>query len=260
MLDRVTMTGADDSVFPESLASMSGLYPFVEWGILASKSSMGSPRFPSLAAINDIQRVANGRPMNLCLHLCGRWVRRLLLGVNELPNGILDGFQRVQLNFHAERTKCDQSKFAKALRSLGKRQIIFQIDGNGGNEHLQAVYEIDAGDGIDAVGLFDISGGAGILPAKWPEPYFMQNDVDYAYQGYAGGLGPENLSEQLPLIDQASDGARIWIDMETKVRSNDDLKFDMKKVEQALKISKAFIAHAVPSPPDPQQYLPGGAS
>jgi hypothetical protein len=240
-LDRVTMTGADDSVFPESLANLSGLYPFVEWGILASRSSTGSPRFPSLATIKDIQRVAKGRKMKLCLHLCGHWVRQLLLGVNELPDGVLDEFQRVQLNFHAERTHCDPTGFAKALRSLGQRQIIFQIDGDGGNEHLQSVHEIDDADDIDAVGLFDNSGGAGILPGKWPEPYFTQNDIDYAYQGYAGGLGPDNLSEQLPLIDKAAKGARIWIDMETKVRSLDDRQFDMKKVKACLEICKPFV-------------------
>lgn len=43
--------------------------------------------------------------------------------------------------------------------------------------------------------------------------------------GYAGGLGPENINEQLYRISSVAKGP-IWIDMETRVRSQYDLDFD----------------------------------
>jgi len=61
------------------------------------------------------------------------------------------------------------------------------------------------------------------------------------YHGYAGGLGPENLAEQLPLIGQAAGDCRIWVDMESRVRSDNDRQFDLAKVRKCLEIAKPFI-------------------
>ena len=44
---KVTVTGADDSVDVDGLIDLSKEFPFVEFGILLSKSSAGSARFPS---------------------------------------------------------------------------------------------------------------------------------------------------------------------------------------------------------------------
>ncbi len=45
-IDKVTLTGADDSVRPAELVEISQQYPLVEWGILFSKSQQGTARFP----------------------------------------------------------------------------------------------------------------------------------------------------------------------------------------------------------------------
>lgn len=250
-LDRVTVTGADDSISPNDLVSLTQEFPFVEWGILVSHSQgtigQGSPRFPSARWITDIQSLAETTGIfNLSLHLCGRWVRDLLAkGEINWPDSLLHCFQRVQLNFHADKTPCEPKSFASALKKIGK-QFIFQIDGAKGNEHLDAAHseEVPA-----CYGLFDISGGAGILPQEWPAPIYLdvspgahgEGVESYAYHGYAGGLGPENLDDQIPLIAKACAGARIWIDMETRVRSRDDLKFDLSKVRHCLEIAAPFV-------------------
>lgn len=252
-LDRVTITGPDDSMgSPEQLLKISSQFPFVEWGILTSASTIekGVHRFPSRWWMERLgatyaQARAQGQPLQLSMHLCGRWVKQLLLGNDvidtDVQNMIMGCCDRVQLNFHAENTVCKPEPFFKALLEYGKRQFIFQIDGAGGNEHLRALHgEHGGGDPhIDTAALFDISGGAGILPEKWPEPYFMDDDVTPSYCGYAGGLGPHNLKEQLPLIAAAAGKARIWIDMETHVRSGGD--FDLDKVIQALEICQPFV-------------------
>lgn len=244
-LDRVTITGADNSTTPESLALLTEKYPFVEWGILVSSSyrDAGGSRFPSHDWIRRLQRITAGMEISLSLHVCGHWVRELLMGNSYIPEFMLSGFQRIQLNFHAERTPCDPRLCYNALLSLGAPQFIFQIDGATGNAHLESVTAEYDGDGraIDAVPLFDISGGAGILPTEWPKPQYMNNDVDHCYHGYAGGLGPENLAAQLPLIGEAAGNTRIWIDMETRVRSADDKKFDLAKVSRCLDIASPFV-------------------
>lgn len=252
-LETVTITGADDSTRPEDLLKLSGEFPWVEWGILVSPRLTfpgGSPRFPSPDWLAALAREAGRNRLNLSLHVCGRWVRDLLVGSVTLPYWMLEGFRRVQLNFHAEKVECRPHDFFYALHYLGKRQIIFQIDGVIGNEHYEAidledVEENAGGSSIDAVPLFDVSGGAGILPAKWPAPYYRgddrADDAPPVAHGYAGGLGPDNLAEQLSLIAAAAGDCRTWIDMETRVRSDDDALFDLCKVRYCLEIAKGWI-------------------
>jgi hypothetical protein len=258
-LDRVTITGADDSVTPADLVQLSKEFPFVEWGILASESSTGRvSRFPSWEWMVRLQAV--DYPMQLSLHLCGRWVRQLLLGhrSEHLGAGTLFKFQRVQLNFHAEACKCAPREFAARLREMQRespKAFIFQIDGAGGNSHLDSANEHEV---PGCFALFDVSGGAGILPEKWPEPIYLDChpgehggcDEQWDYHGYAGGLGPDNLKFELPKILDAAAGTphteagRIWIDMESKVRSDNDRQFDLDKVHRCLEIASGYVSCA----------------
>lgn len=239
MLDRVTLTGADDSVDPTELVRLFQEFPFVEWGILVHHTTLSgksSPRFPSVAWIKRLQTLAADTSLALSLHICGRWVRRLLLGDNQIPTELLAAFDRIQLNFHAENTPCNPEEFHAACVEFGSRQFIFQIDGSGGNEHLENLLdETDrTGNRVDAVPLFDVSGGAGIVPGEWPPPEFMVNDRGYEYYGYAGGLGPDNVLHELARIRQVSGDCRIWLDMETRLRSAGDQHFDLAKCRSVL--------------------------
>lgn len=254
MIDRVTITGADDSIHPTDLIRLTEEFPFVEWGILASESCWGAGRlrYPSRGWINGLlllTRVPHQLPLSL--HVCGKWVRKLLLGEILIPPQLRHWFGRVQLNFHAEKVACNPAAFADVLRRIG-RPIIFQLDGADGNAHLDSANEYEV---PNCFGLFDVSGGAGVLPKQWPSPIFRdvypgehgEGVQQWAYHGYAGGLGPENLAEQIPLILAAAAGTehtaegRIWIDMETHVRSDDDRQFDLKKVRRCLEIAAPFV-------------------
>lgn len=237
-LDRVTITGADDSIDPSDLLALSEEFPFAEWGILVSKSSMGKSRFPSfdwLLKFRSMTRTAKVH-IDASMHLCGRWLRDVLVG--ETPSDIwtlLDAFQRAQLNFHAEPLECKPDGFRDAISAFsdeGQREFIFQIDGNRGSNYLAEAAQAD----LACVPLYDLSHGAGVLPEAWPPPM-----KGYAYQGYAGGLGTDNLAEQIPLIGEAARGTPFWIDMETKVRSDSDRQFDLAKVRRCLEIAKPFV-------------------
>lgn len=256
VIDCVTMTGADDTIKPEDLIRFSREFPFVEWAILASKKATidggGRLRYPSPRWISDLQALAEttGELPRLALHINGEWVKDLLLGKLTVPSELLHMFARVQLNFHAERRQCDPPAFRKAVQAMAGKQIICQLDGASGNAHLEALQEEGP---IDTAGLFDVSGGAGVLPEAWPRPIYLdvfpgehgEGVESYSYHGYAGGLGPHNLREQLPLIINAASPRtaadppcpRIWIDMETHIRSYDDRQFDLKKVHEALLIA-----------------------
>ena len=233
-IDRVTVTGADDSVEVDALVEIQEKYPFVEWGILLSESQEGGYRFPSLAWINRLIRLAKADKLTLSGHLCGRWVRDICAGRNTL---YVDRpqfkflFGRYQLNFHSYVHRInDRPAFIEAVNALAVKQVILQFD-DVNNDLLTSVRNA----GIDAVPLFDTSGGAGVLPGKWPEAL----DV---YSGYAGGLSPENLSDQMTLISEVCGDGPIWIDAETMLRSNHDSVFDLKKVCAFLDAAKPFMA------------------
>jgi hypothetical protein len=135
ILNRVTITGADDKVNPRYLYEISQEFPFVEWGILISKNSAGYPRFPSMQWIHWLE-TAQSKPkvkINLSMHLCGTWLRQLLNTSNPeiFLNSVseeLPIFNRVQLNFHAEKQLVTLA-IGTNLHKFGDMQIIFQMDG-----------------------------------------------------------------------------------------------------------------------------------
>ncbi len=222
---RVTITGADNSTDIAELVDLAAQYPFLELGILVSKRQEGSPRFPGRDWIAKFCEAATLHKFNVSTHLCGRWVRELLLGElhwYEVPD-VIDVSNRLQINTHAE-TLPNRSAFADNLRGTATvTEAIFQWDGI--NNHLTHAAR---GCGINASALFDKSGGAGILPASWPLP-----ERDF-WCGYAGGLGPDNVVDQVLRIDAISSHLGYWIDMERKVRTVDDSALDMAAVRSVL--------------------------
>lgn len=253
-LDRVTITGADDSVTPEQLADLSREFPFVEWAILFSQRHQGTQRWPSPDWLLRLQGVAKQNPMDLSAHLCGGWVRDVLAGRLAFADwfgAMFDDYRRVQLNFHAEPQFANTPELAGALCANGlinscgamrrtvERQFIFQIDGV--NDKLLQSTRAMASQ-IDAVPLFDQSHGAGVLPeGAWPKAEYRNANRELLYHGYAGGLGPDTLEAQLPLIAEAAGDARIWIDMESRVRSDEDRVFNLAKVRRCLEIAAPFV-------------------
>jgi len=81
--------------------------------------------------------------------------------------------------------------------------------------------------------LFDSSGGRGLAPVSWPAP------LPGTTCGYAGGLGPDTLTEQLPLIHTAANGRGYWIDMEGRLRTPED-RFDLDRARRCLEIVADF--------------------
>ena len=240
-IDRVTMTGADESISQPDLAWITSRYPIVEWGILVSKSRTGvfCPRFPSLEWIRKLIKMnayVENR-MNLALHVCGSWVRDFLVGGDRLIGDlgeILPAFARIQLNFHAEDHQVDLSAFVKNLRMLTvEHDVILQMDGVN-----ESFFNLVRSATPRVVPLFDRSGGAGQVPEDWPFPFA---DI---YNGYAGGLGPDTIEQELERIAEKVGNKTIWIDMEGRIRSERDRQFDMIKVARCLELAKPYFHEA----------------
>jgi len=228
MLEKVTITGADDNTNIPQLLELSKEFPFVEWGILVSRRSEGGPRFPSRDWIDELIAVSHG--LRLSMHVCGVWVRQMFVGElrwNDLPS-CFPVVERIQINTHAQQ-HASTSAFVDKLAERPNVQFIFQWDGV--NDHL--IYAAKAA-GLNVAALFDASGGAGILPKEWLPP------ADQFPCGYAGGLGPENVVEQIRKIEVICKRP-FWIDMERRVRTHDDARLDMDLVRKVLTNSAQFV-------------------
>jgi hypothetical protein len=177
--------------------------------------------------------------MNLSTHVCGRWVRQMFTGeLNwlDLPD-IIQICQRVQINTHAE-PHVSTTGLIKSLDGCNSiashtttpKEFIFQWDGV--NNHLTFAAHAYA---LKVAALFDTSGGAGVLPGEWPAP------ANEFWCGYAGGISPDNVVAQIEKIEQVC-AKPYWIDMERRVRTDDDSRLDMGKVRRVLELCEPFIS------------------
>lgn len=252
----VTLTGADDSLGehgPSEMLKLSEEFPFVEWGILIG-SKPGRSRFPGLAFFERLHeawahRLESETEFRLSLHLCGSILDTVKRGRLLLPTWVPWGiFRRVQLNWHAEElSSVEWVNTLKALAELGAasyqglfEEAIFQVDGvndldfesfdpNGEPRMIRPRLS----------GLFDTSHGAGRLPGGgWRKP------IDgHKWCGYAGGLGPMNIAEELPKIQAAAGDVPFWVDMETRLYDGRD-QFDLGRCRAVLEACRPFVEGA----------------
>lgn len=241
-LQRVTISGADDKVNINDLATLSGKYPFVEWAILFSPSRHGEPRYPTMSWISDF---GTGYPVcQKALHLCGGYARYLAMGEGEHDWDIqnlldtIDDFDRVQINLSSQLRKINTKLLAKnifdslvfdwiiQLRDDGDESRKFLNDINSAVQNLNPVLNIFP--------FLDASGGCGVQAQNWKMDLSTKN-----CRGYAGGINPDNVKSVVEtIVTDLPAGERFWIDMESGVRTNDE--FDLNRVESVLKICEPF--------------------
>ena len=229
-LKYVTLTGADSSVKPQQLRVLSEKYPFVEWAILFSQSKAGVPRYPSYDWVVDLMKLNEDKKMNLSAHLCGKWVEsalehRFIFLRNPMVH---DAFHRIQLNMGRERLieALSSQSLIDIIHKYSQHEFIF-----GGN-YTNITSDELIRDQLNL--LFDTSGGRGIESKQWRNPH------KGCFCGYAGGLGPDNIAEQLEKIAEIVGDRPIWIDMETKLRDKND-NFSLDKCEEILQAVKPYV-------------------
>lgn len=237
-LDRVTITGADNSIKPRDLIPLSLEFPWVEWGILFSPSKQNQSRYPTRDWVEELMEVAPEGKMQLSGHLCGGWVRNLVEGnydfgthYGELAVSYLN---RIQLNMTDSTFKKLDLRSVQNLVKMQPPNVIIQTKTPfERSDELKACNEACFGPMLQM--LYDVSGGHGVTPKSWCPP------VEGLYCGYAGGLGPDNLEKQLVKIDEAVGDHIVWIDMESRVRLDLDDSFSLNRVRRVLEIAAPWV-------------------
>lgn len=244
MLTSVTVTGADDSVKPIDLIQIARDFPYVEFGILLG-NHFNESRFPSAGWLHHLYMTAMkgcgqclpAHLLRLSAHLCGSLVPEFLSGTARLLPLV---FGRMQVNTYGIRHSHDPLHLRRNVLRANHSgiQVIFQYD-QVNAESLSDCRDGSPGNfcsGLSIAALFDLSHGMGVLPEVWPE------SLPGIPCGYAGGLSPENVAEELPKIAEAAGkGTPFWIDVETGVRSPDGSRFDLDRVVRFLEATKPYI-------------------
>ena len=232
MIERVTFTGADDTVSPEAIEEISREFTFVEWGILLGpKTDTGFPRFPSQTWISSLSKVSKETPMNLSAHWCEPLVWEFVSNGKSFDkireeNNIPNIFKRTQINTHGMKYTFTPS-FIEEMKKHPEMEFILQIDGIN-DDFVSAI-------NLPNVSLLqDYSSGSGIFENYWGH---WQNKK----YGYSGGLNIDTLPEAMDLwLERPNNSPIAWIDMESGVRSGTPLAngnqsvFDLQKVEEVL--------------------------
>lgn len=226
-IDKVTITGVDDNVAPIELKWLSQDFPFVEWGVLFSQSKQGTNRYPSPKTIPELLF----HQLKLSAHFCGWHAREVLENMNYSLFEGLKNFHRVQLNYNFKKSsKWNLSSLIDWIAGHPSLSVIFQVNA----DNWLAIDYLDNTDNPENIHfLYDSSGGRGTV-LKEIKPSYSN------YTGYSGGIGPDNIEEVVQKITDYPNPINVWIDMESGVRTNDEL--DLKKVEKVLTICKKYIS------------------
>lgn len=209
--NHITFTGIDYQTDLEDLKAISEEFP-CEWGILFSADQQGiDQRYPA----HHIIEAALSADLMFSAHLCGKYAYEVM----ETSQSQLDlsRFRRVQVNH----TKPDPVALARFSDKIGMPVIAQWRD----SRIFPRYYE-----GVSW--LYDTSGGRGTLPDQWP------TNLSEQMVGYAGGINPLNVSNVIAAVKDLSP-AGYWLDMETGVRTNNDL--DLEKVRAVINAVKTAI-------------------
>lgn len=229
MITTVTLTGADDSIIPKDLLTLQDDYIFAEFAILFSSKREGTPRYPSGKWVDELLNYSN--KLSLSAHLCGDYAKNLLLGNDDFIQLTKGKFERVQINHNFTHNPIDIDKLIGIIEKWQNIQFIIQYNKSNYSICQQLKNYIYSNIHF----LYDASGGRGTKLAQLEKP------IKHHYTGYAGGISHENIIEICERVNDISPLNKVWIDMETHLRSNNDRLFDFKKCNEVLAKSERFI-------------------
>jgi phosphoribosylanthranilate isomerase len=220
----MTFTGIDAKTDSDWIKRMGRKYStgfggqMVEFAILRSPKAGQSARYPSK---EDVRKITNYvYPDQLAFHLCGDYARKVHNGEWMELLDIIDFslVSRVQVN-SIEADDAAIVRLQRFAKFIGKPVIM---------QWRTPTFPYIAG---DVRLLQDKSGGTGTSPSEWFTPDSIAKKAKKII-GYAGGLNPDNIKENLPKISKAAHGLPYWIDCESGVRTDD--WFDKDKAESMM--------------------------
>ncbi|MEY2161397.1 hypothetical protein [Rhodanobacter sp. FW106-PBR-LB-2-11] len=219
----ITLTGADERTDVAALLELLAAHPTLEIGLLYSATPEHRNRYPSLGWLHATARALAGR---CAIHVCGMLARAQLKS-GELQD-LVRHARRVQVNGDVGRDELPilSSRVHALITQYNPRSTDLSLAPESGHHQL----------------LVDASGGRGIGPKHWRRPETPKR------VGFAGGLGPHNLAEQMDRILLVAEGD-WWIDMEESLRSDD--WFDISRARAVLASWEGILRDRVHAPVDP---------
>ena len=221
-LDNITFTGIDYSTNLQDITALIEYDSRAEFGVLLSYNNSGN-RYPSDASF--FNKILTDIPHdNLDIHICGTACANFLSNPYSILPLEFDNC-RIQLNI-GKWHGIDYAKLATFISDFNLRGLIFQ--------HGKSELAFKLSQYSDKVSvLVDSNGGRGKEITQITEPF---NGVK---TGYAGGIGPDNIETVLlKLEDSLPKDYTTWVDMETKIRTND--WFDIRKIKLVLEKVKRY--------------------
>jgi phosphoribosylanthranilate isomerase len=242
---RFTFAGADDLVHINDMLEFSRRHQRAEWGILADPEKHGSPRYPSIGFIRQLNdRIAEyynsadfldegHNKFKASIHLCGEYVDELLEeGMTGLEDYIAS-FPVVQINSSHRFVNPEHINNVIEWKRYYNKTVIWQVSRF--PEDDEFIY------------LLDNSRGKGITPDSWPSgrlPFRNRRCIPR----YAGGIGPDNVVMVCNEISYTT--SAYAIDMESKLRTGGE--FDISKCERVIsrvlgEYSEPAVGYDVPN-------------
>lgn len=216
--------------------------PSVEIGVQAAPGTMGwlRPRNVWFDVLMYYVKT-NKYPLNVALHVNYQWCDDMCSGKipGEIKNwmrlrNVCDNkpsIRRLQLNIGDRTQNFDANAVAKLIRLHPEHEFIFPY-----NDHVKDKIDELHKTGAKFSLLYDASYGYGISPDKWDAPVY-----DNIPMGYAGGMSPENVTENLNKISAVTPrDYTTWIDAEGRLMKPGTRHFDIDRARQYIKKALAW--------------------
>lgn len=236
---RIVLSGADEDVDLQALAAIVSGKPWLELGILSAGKPNAMYRYPEMPWILDLGKSGIAP---LSLHLCGRETQKFVTGDMLAPP---KGFQTLQVNTKGLIERIPAPDLMNAMWSMWRcvGHIVVQVPSI---DHPM-VREVAVHAPPNAGVLVDGSGGTGDpnWTPKLPSDPAVLAKLDGRI-GFAGGLTPETVASRQAEIREVLGHDRFWTDMETGLRTKDDL-LDLGKVRQVVETMEAIVRAEMPA-------------
>lgn len=218
----------------------------VEIGIQAHKSSM-TYLMPKFDWCNNLicSSEKSFKPLNIAIHVNYEWCDIICNGqfppelswwfFSKNANTGLPTIKRWQLNIGDNTKKifsCDN--LAKIIKRYPNREFIFPYNEKPSvKQFISRLHNTGAKFSL----LFDSSYGVGKSPEFWQSPVY-----ENIPNGYAGGLGPDNIHNQLIKIKSVvPENYNTWIDAEGKLMKPGTREFDIIRAENYIRNALQWI-------------------
>lgn len=216
----ITCSDPREDIPIESILNFSEKYPISEIGVQAHVGPMSEKESRNVWFNKLIEYAKNlENAPNIALHVNYLWCDYMCLGSvpNELSGWISARnthtgkpvVKRIQLNIGDRTFSFNSSKLAKLIKQYSDQEFILPWNPNTAQQ-IQELKKTHTNFSL----LFDGSYGTGIEPDEWQKPVYK-----CVPNGYAGGLGPDNVAQHLNKISKIlPKNYATWIDAEGKLR------------------------------------------